>query len=167
MPTIAVIDFTNRFIKLRSDSQRSRRPSSLGNRDTISQQLLNSHDEVAISTEVTPAWVESQKEVEAELGQLASLMSTLQTEQSKDLTSSFGNDRKIRNRIDALTTRITSSFQQLERKIRRISQAPANSSQDVSIIRDNVAKDLAKKLSDLSLSFRQQQKSYLNTLKSF
>ncbi|KAL0208604.1 hypothetical protein P9112_011191 [Eukaryota sp. TZLM1-RC] len=165
--TLAVFtDYTNRFSQYRSDSLRSRKSSILG-KDSASQHLLSSSSEVAIDTSVVPAWVEKQKEVEAELVQIQSFMDNLQTEQSRDLTTSFGNDRKIRTRVDALTSRITQSFQLVERKIKSISNYPSAIPSEVKVVRDNVVQSLASKATQLSQTFRQRQKSYLSAIKSF
>ncbi|KAL0211935.1 hypothetical protein RCL1_005561 [Eukaryota sp. TZLM3-RCL] len=162
-------DYTTRFSQYRTDALRSQRSSSISfrNRDAMSQQLLSGGEEIVIKTDIAPSYIESQKEIDAEVAQLRNFLNTLQEEQNKHLTTAFGNDKKTRARIEALTVRVSSLFQHLERKIKAIGNTPNDASNEVKTIRQNLQRSMAAKITELSTEFRKNQKKYLTTLQSF
>jgi syntaxin 16 len=110
-----------------------------------------------------PAWVKHVDAVEQSLDTIKSQMNDLQALHSQRVGSVFGkNLDNMEGRIDKMTNAITDEMRLAERHLQAVGkQAAAATTAQEATVGANVQRSLAKRLQELSVTFRQSQRKYL------
>ncbi|CAG8529593.1 13909_t:CDS:2 [Ambispora leptoticha] len=129
--------------------------------------LIESSDHVIELSILPPKWVDIADEVDEEIEQIKTSITTLEGLHKKHILPGFEDRSEEEEKIEKLTREITKLFHQCHDKIRRIadeSRLSSITSQEESMSK-NIQTRLAMKLQDLSSNFRKQQSSYMKKLK--
>ncbi|TPX33378.1 hypothetical protein SmJEL517_g03763 [Synchytrium microbalum] len=130
---------------------------------------INESSEVAVELSVLPPkWIDVVEEVEEETERISDKIHELEALHKKHLLPGFDDRIGEEQSIEALTDKITSMFQECQRKIKRVnneSQATAARSKQTALLSKNIQTSLATKLQDLSHAFRRTQSNYLQKLR--
>ncbi|KAL7574586.1 hypothetical protein ACA910_015936 [Epithemia clementina (nom. ined.)] len=114
------------------------------------------------SSQKPPAWVEDVDAVEQCLSEIQSQMATLKSMHSQRVGSVFGRDLEhMEGKIEALTQEITGAFRTAERHLQRVGIATKRAGGQEATVGANIQRSLAKRLQELSVTFRQSQRKYL------
>lgn len=124
------------------------------------------------STEESPYWVDSVGEVRKLTAEIKSRIKILNQQHKNRLLVRFDNSEVTKDKeIEMLTMEITDMFRQAEQKIKRGlfhhdgQEFRSTTSADF-LVKQNIKKQLAQELQELSSSFRKTQKAYLQQLRS-
>lgn len=110
----------------------------------------------------SPAWVDDVDQVKSILQEIQRKMDDLQSLHASRVGSVFGKDLDdMENRIEAMTREITDRFRSAERILQKVGAATRRAGGEEAAIGANVQRSLAKKLQELSVSFRTSQRKYL------
>jgi len=111
---------------------------------------------------VPPDWLARVSEVQYELGKIKTKMADLSEKHKKHLLPGFDDRQDEEHGIEILTGDITKLFRQSQAKIQQIGEDKLTAEEKK--LKKNVQTALATQLQELSVTFRQNQKSYLQTL---
>jgi syntaxin 16 len=110
----------------------------------------------------SPAWVSDVDQVKSILQEIQRKMDDLQALHASRVGSVFGKDLDdMEVRIEAMTRDITDQFRMAERILQKVGAATRRAGGEEAAIGANVQRSLAKKLQELSVSFRTSQRKYL------
>jgi syntaxin 16 len=168
---MATRNLTKKFIELRSAAKASR---NLGMRDESDGEsgLLKNNNEAEWRNNrhtLPPEWVERIEVVEEDITKIKSRMTQLSALHSKRLMVNFETDELQQEReIEAKTREITDIFHHAEgilKSFNKKSEDP-NISAAERTLRKNIQMNMAKRLQNLGMTFRANQKQYMGRLNS-
>jgi syntaxin 16 len=114
-----------------------------------------------------PSWVDDVDSVHATLGEIQRLMNVLQSLHASRVGSVFGKDLDdMEGKIERLTRDITDQFRHAERVLQKVGTATRRAGGEQAAVGANVQRNLAKQLQELSVSFRQSQRKYLQEVQA-
>lgn len=115
------------------------------------------------SSHKAPTWVKHVESVEHSLVTVQAQMDDLQALHAQRVGSVFGKDlENMEGRIEKMTSQITDEFRLAERHLQTVGKLAQNSaSAEEATVGANVQRSLAKRLQELSVSFRTSQRKYL------
>lgn len=171
---MATRNLTKRFVELRSAAKASK---SLGMKDNESDgegKLLssqNSRDSTDWKNRHTlpPEWVEKIDVVEEDITKIKSRMDQLSALHTKRLMVNFETDESAQEReIESKTREITDLFHHAEGILKAFSKKTENSGITAAErqMRKNIQMNIAKRLQNLGMTFRANQKQYMGRLNS-
>mmetsp|Transcript_7557 Transcript_7557/g.9611 ORF Transcript_7557/g.9611 Transcript_7557/m.9611 type:complete len:296 (-) Transcript_7557:248-1135(-) len=154
-------NLTRKFKTLRDGFNARRRPrGGIGGTDGINQDYLHS---------LPPHWVDSVEEIKVITAQIKDKIVKLNQSHKNRLLVRFDESEGAQDReIDILTVQITDKFREAEKRLKlrigNMSDVVPGSSEY--LVRENIKRQLAGELQQLSVSFRKSQKEYMSRLKS-
>mmetsp|Transcript_27025 Transcript_27025/g.62433 ORF Transcript_27025/g.62433 Transcript_27025/m.62433 type:complete len:308 (+) Transcript_27025:90-1013(+) len=162
-------DLTSTYKKFRNDrwSLRSRSKSPfasdgqrlLGNDDRLG---LETEQSIEMSSQIPPQWLDSAEEAREDLRTLKEKLVQLTKIQQKRLLKVFEDDGKPDKEVDAISNQISDLIRHCERCMVNVKKQGASAqSKEERDFRDNVQKNIATHLQQLSQQYRQAQKDYL------
>jgi len=160
---------TDIFILMRNNAIQSRNfySDQVSNSDTAS---LVHHEDGVRNTQVRipPEWTDSLEEAQYILSKIQTRLKELTALQSKHLTKpTFDDSFDEVKQIDELTQEITKMFSSCHNCIKRIQQSGFSSRGQIETnVAKNVVTSLVTTLQNLSNTFRSDQNTYLNKIKS-
>lgn len=114
-----------------------------------------------------PSWVDDVDSVNATLGEIQRMMNVLQSLHASRVGSVFGKDLDdMEGKIERLTRDVTDQFRQAERVLQKVGTATRRAGGEQAAVGANVQRNLAKQLQELSVSFRQSQRKYLQEVQA-
>lgn len=160
--------FREGFIARRGPRLRNR--AQRMNRIQSNDAELGSYEPIR-PTENSPIWVKTVDEIKSLVSSIKSKIKILNQLHKNRLLVRFDNSEAVKDReIDGLTREITDIFHKCEKMIKtHFSSANdydtryANADK---VVKDNIKRQLAQELQQLSMSFRRTQKEYLQRLRS-
>jgi len=114
---------------------------------------------------VPPDWMARVSDVQYELAKIKTKTSELAEKHKKHLLPGFDDRQDEEHAIEILTGDVTKLFHQCQTKIKQIGSEGKLSSEQKTM-KSNVQSTLASQLQELSVTFRQSQKAYLQTLQT-
>jgi len=109
-----------------------------------------------------PGWVEDVDAVESCLTEIQHQMSSLKSLHAQRVGSVFGRDLEVmEGKIEKLTNDITDAFRKAERHLQKVGMATKRAGGQEATVGANIQRSLAKRLQEMSMSFRQSQRKYL------
>jgi syntaxin 16 len=109
-----------------------------------------------------PPWVEDVDRVNEVLGDIQRQMEQLHSMHATRVGSVFGKDLdNMEGQIEKLTRDITDAFRFAERLLQKVGMATKKAGGEEATVGANVQRSLAKRLQELSVTFRQSQRKYL------
>jgi syntaxin 16 len=109
-----------------------------------------------------PAWVEDVDRVNEVLSDIQRQMEQLHSMHATRVGSVFGKDLdNMEGHIEKLTRDITDAFRFAERLLQKVGMATKKAGGEEATVGANVQRSLAKRLQELSVTFRQSQRKYL------
>jgi len=112
-----------------------------------------------------PDWLARVSDVQHDIQKIQSKMTDLSELHKKHLLPGFDDRMDEEHAVEIVTADITKLFHQAQVKIKRIGTEEKLSGEERQV-KTNIQSALASKLQELSVSFRKNQKSYLQTLRS-
>mmetsp|Transcript_78913 Transcript_78913/g.223323 ORF Transcript_78913/g.223323 Transcript_78913/m.223323 type:complete len:314 (-) Transcript_78913:120-1061(-) len=169
-------DLTSTYLKFRPQRQHSRGRGLPG--EAAQTRLLSgdgdargtSSGEVVVEmSSLPPQWIDSADEARQHIKSIRERMVQLTKAQKKRLLKVFGDDGAPDKEVEAISSKITTLVHQCEQQIHQVksrgAHAAAAAPQDRDL-RQNVQRNLATQLQQLSQQFRQSQKDYLSEIKA-
>jgi len=178
-PPLITRNLTSTFIRYRHDRRGSRRVGNVfagGDSSQPAQRLLGgeseckrgAHGEIALEmTSLPPQWVDSAEEARDDLKNIREKLVQLTKAQQRRLLNVFNDDASPDKEVEAVSNQISSLVRRCEQQIHQVKTRGAgygSSSKDQEF-RQNVQRNLATQLQQLSQQFRQAQKDYLNEIR--
>lgn len=109
-----------------------------------------------------PAWVQDADAIQDCLTEIQRRMDDLQSMHATRVGSVFGRDLEdMEGRIEKMTTNLTEQFRYAERLLQKVGVATRRAGGQEATVGANVQRSLAKRLQELSMTFRQSQRKYL------
>lgn len=115
-----------------------------------------------------PHWVDSVDEIRKIIAQIEDKVEKLNRAHKNRLLIRFDESEGAQDReIDILTQQITDKFREAEKrlKLRVANMRDVVPGSNEALVRENIKKQLAQELQQLSITFRKSQKEYLSRLK--
>jgi len=112
-----------------------------------------------------PDWLARVSDVQNDISKISGKMTDLAELHKKHLLPGFDDRTDEEHAVEIITADITKLFHQSQVKIKKIGSDEKLSGEERAI-KTNIQSSLASKLQDLSVQFRKNQKSYLQTLRS-
>ena len=115
-----------------------------------------------------PHWVDSVDEIRTIIKQIEDKVEKLSRAHKNRLLIRFDESEGAQDReIDVLTIQITDKFREAEKrlKLRVANMRDVDPGSNEALVRENIKKQLAQELQQLSITFRKSQKEYLSRLK--
>jgi len=112
-----------------------------------------------------PEWIARVSDVQHDIQRISSRMADLSERHKKHLLPGFDDSMDEEHEVEIVTAEITKLFHQVQAKIKRVAVDEKLKGEEKQI-KTNIQSALASKLQDLSVQFRKNQKSYLETLRS-
>lgn len=112
-----------------------------------------------------PDWLARVSDVQHDILKITTKMTDLAELHKKHLLPGFDDRTDEEHGVEILTADITKLFHQAQVKTKKIGTEDKLSGEE-KVIKANIQSSLASKLQDLSIQFRKNQKSYLQTLRS-
>lgn len=148
----------------------------LGEAALTGQRLLNSDadargvssGEIAVEmTSLPPQWVESAEEAREHIKSIRDKMVQLAKKQQKRLNNVFNKDGAPDKEVEAISNEIATLVRRCEQQIHQVKNRGAGTGASTKDreFRQNVQRNLATQLQQVSQQFRQTQKDYLNKIK--
>jgi len=110
----------------------------------------------------SPAWVDDVDAVENCLTTIHRQMDQLQSMHASRVGSVFGKDLEdMEGRIEKMTREVTDQFRYAERLLQKVGMATRRAGGEEATVGANIQRSLAKRLQELSMTFRQSQRKYL------
>eukprot|EP00440_Ansanella_granifera_P003601 gb/GFBE01003905.1/.p1 GENE.gb/GFBE01003905.1/~~gb/GFBE01003905.1/.p1 ORF type:complete len:327 (+),score=72.22 gb/GFBE01003905.1/:1-981(+) len=161
-------NLTSIFARHRHDRRGSRRLAGGLNGDA--DRLLDveaGRKEVSVEmSSLPPQWVESAEEAREDIKLIRDKLVQLTKAQQKRLLRVFSDDTAPDKEVDAISTQISGLVRKCEQGIHQVKTRGAALASDKDIeFRQNVQRNLATQLQQLSQQFRQSQKDYLNDIR--
>mmetsp|Transcript_6342 Transcript_6342/g.7267 ORF Transcript_6342/g.7267 Transcript_6342/m.7267 type:complete len:294 (+) Transcript_6342:252-1133(+) len=153
-------NLTRKFKTLRDGFNARRRPRGGLSVSNTGSSYLNT---------LPPHWVDSVEEIKVITSQIKDKIAKLNLAHKNRLLVRFDESEGAQDReIDILTVQITDKFREAEKRLKiRIGDmgdlVPGSSEY---LVRENIKRQLAGELQQLSVSFRKSQKEYMSRLKS-
>ena len=114
-----------------------------------------------------PAWVEDVDRVHGVLADIQRQMEQLHSLHATRVGSVFGKDLdNMEGQIERLTRDITDAFRFAERLLQKVGMATKMAGGEEATVGANVQRSLAKRLQELSVTFRQSQRKYLTEVQT-
>lgn len=117
------------------------------------------------SVTIPPDWLARVSDIQHDIQKIQSKMADLADLHKKHLLPTFDDNSNEEHAVEILTADITKIFHQAQMKIKRIGNEEKLKSEEKAI-KGNIQSALASKVQELSIQFRKNQKSYLQTLRS-
>jgi len=113
-----------------------------------------------------PMWTESAAQAREEIKNIRDKLVQLTKAQNKRLLKVFVDDQAPDKEVESISNQLSALVRRCEQHIHRVkTQADAGRSQKESQCRENVQRNLATQLQQLSQQFRQAQKDYMNEIR--
>ena len=114
-----------------------------------------------------PSWVGDVDQVKSILQSIQTQMEDLRALHASRVGSVFGRDLDdMEVQIESMTRNITDRFRKAERILKTVGSATRRAGGEEAAIGANVQRSLAKQLQELSVSFRQSQRKYLQEVQA-
>jgi len=127
--------------------------------------LLEAQLDEAHTITMPPDWLARVTDVQHDIQKITTKMTELTELHKKHLLPGFDDRTDEEHAVEIMTADITKLFHQSQVKIKRIGSDEKLNGEEKQV-KTNIQSALASKLQDLSLTFRKNQKSYLQTLRS-
>jgi syntaxin 16 len=116
----------------------------------------------AAAAALPPQWVDDVDAVNTEIDNILKQMNVLKSLHSSRVGSVFGKDLEgMEEKIETMTRDITDRFRTAERLLQRVGAATRRAGGEEATVGSNVQRSLAKRLQEMSQTFRQSQRKYL------
>mmetsp|Transcript_52971 Transcript_52971/g.124072 ORF Transcript_52971/g.124072 Transcript_52971/m.124072 type:complete len:304 (+) Transcript_52971:71-982(+) len=160
-------DLTSTYKRFRNSRLQSRSKSPfagdgqrlLGNDDRLG---VAAEQSIEMTSEIAPQWLDTAEEARQDLRTLKEKLVQLTKIQQKRLLKVFEDDGKPDKEVDVISNQISDLIRHCERCMVNVKKqgASAQSKEEIDF-RDNVQKNIATQLQQLSQQYRQAQKDYL------
>mmetsp|Transcript_10965 Transcript_10965/g.15241 ORF Transcript_10965/g.15241 Transcript_10965/m.15241 type:complete len:296 (-) Transcript_10965:278-1165(-) len=155
---------TRVFLKFRSNPSGARLDSEVG--EGSDSQFLGPNDTPMDRSSLPPEWVDIVEKIEDEMKAAESKIKTLTSAYESRLKVSFNKDVVSQDRkIDTMSQEITSIFRKADSNLKRIATIGNEEGKSLPmqerVVRLNVMRSLARRIQDLSKTFKNKQKQFL------
>lgn len=159
---------TPQFSKLREEKGKTHPDTQVGTNNgynyVSAHNLLEKQEEKKDHVvNLPPDWLARVSDVQYELARIKTKMSELAEKHKKHLLPGFDDRQDEEHAIEILTGDITKLFHQSQTKIKQIGNE-GKLTPEHKVMKANIQSTLASQLQDLSVTFKQSQKAYLQTL---
>jgi syntaxin 16 len=155
---------TAQFAKLREEKNRGHPDANNGYNYVSARNLLEKPEEQKdYILNLPPDWLARVSDVQYDLARIKTKMSELSEKHKKHLLPGFDDRTTEEHAIEILTGDITKLFHQCQAKIKQIG-SEGKFSPEEKIMKANIQSTLASQLQELSVTFKNSQKAYLQTL---
>jgi len=120
-------------------------------------------EQKSVVVNLPPDWLARVSDVQYELAKIKTKMGELAEKHKKHLLPGFDDRQDEEHAIEILTGDITKLFHQSQNKIKQVG-SEGKLSPEQKTMKANIQSTLASQLQELSVTFKQSQKAYLQTL---
>jgi len=126
-----------------------------------------SFDDISTHTSINlpPDWLARVSDIQHDIQKITAKMNDLNELHKKHLLPTFDDSTDEEHAVEIMTADITKLFHQAQGKIKRIGVDEKLTGEEKKV-KGNIQSAFASKIQDLSIQFRKNQKSYLQTLRT-
>jgi len=156
---------TDDFIRWRDDHTMRKRKY----KDYNSKKTLLDNEDVEMKEHIVylpPEWIAKVSDIQYDLTNIRTKLQNLSDLHKAHLLPGFHDKDDEEHGIEIATAELTKMFRRMQASIKRIGQETDKFTADEKQLKGNIQSELAREIQELTISFRQSQKNYLQALRS-